>query len=128
MNENILELKKAHWEKAKKAHEEKQLIINGRKYSIIDNITHEQRVELFQYHSECQSGQRILKYAEVENMLNKVCTCEGQLLNGAVNHFTQYPEDYNDYISDMLEVAVYPFLQGKITHFLSQQENKNVSL
>lgn len=124
----ILNMKKAQWEKAKKAYEDGFLDINGRKYSIIENITHEQREELYQLHSEYQAGAKIFNYANVRVLLNNICTCDGQLMKNCLNHFVKYPEDFEEYCSDMLEVAVYPFLQGKITRFLNQSENQKESL
>lgn len=117
----MVEAKASQYEKIIKAYNDNnELSINGRVYSLIPNITHEKRVELFQYHSECQSGWRTLKFAEVEKMLLPITMCDGELLKNKDEHFGKYPQDYNDFIADMLELSVYPFLEGKITDFLSK--------
>lgn len=131
MNElmQLLNAKKELYEIVKESYENSNVMkINEREYSLIENITHSQRVEIYQYHSECQNGTRTLKYTEVEAMLNKICLCEGQLLSGAKDHFNKYPEDYDEYIINMLELSVYPFLQGKITNFLNMLEESQGSL
>ena len=96
------------------------ITIHERNYNLTPT-THERRVKVLAFFTKIQKqltdGDFTFlvdkDYKEVEKILTDCTLFENGILTKEVNHWEKFPEDFLIYVTNMLVVISYPFLQGK---------------
>ena len=96
--------------------------INGREY-VFTKMTHKERRKVFAFFTRIQG--EIEKqnfwwledpdFVDVEDIISKRVTFDGNALNKLDKHWENYPQDYILFITTALGVISYPFLPGSNT-------------
>lgn len=100
--------------------DDKCITINDRDYNL-NPTTHERRIKVLAFFTRVQSQLSSGDFSflidkdfkEIEKIFTDCTLFENGQLTKEKNHWEKYPEDYLIYITNMLVVISYPFLQGK---------------
>jgi len=100
-------------------YKDKEAEINGRIYKIT-KVNHEKRKKIFAYMMKVQhqisagdlSFIDSVEFKKVEDIICGLVLLDGVLLSKINDHWDNYPEDYLKFVTSMLMVFSFPFLQG----------------